>query len=440
MAVRSVAGKPALSATLALGAVLLLLLPASASAQATRTWVSGITGSDSNPCSETSPCKTFAGAISKTAAGGEIDALDPGGYGAVTITKSITISGGGSTAGVLVSGTNGITIQTTGDRDAVTLQGLDIDGVGTGLIGVSILHAGTVRIDDDDIYGFTDSAIAFEPTAPVGSGVPATSLNIDNSRIHGNVQDGLLAIPPAGKAINVFVNDSTFENNGCGLVASAVPRATGAFTLAGCGAMTSGASVGTVNLTSAGATITGNAGPGVMSSGANATSFLSSDLISGNGTGLSPVDGGHIVSVGSQNEIVGNTADGSPTSTLAGATGPAGKNGANGSNGKIELVTCKKVTVTVKKKVHGKTKRVKVKKEKCTGKLVSGPVKFTVTGNAVRATLSRGRQIVGNGTLVSDHTRAQGVFAVGRRVGAGWYTLTLSRHDRVVSRRSVHVA
>jgi hypothetical protein len=388
MAVGSVAGKPALSATLALGAVLLLLLPASASAQATRTWVSGITGSDSNPCSETSPCKTFAGAISKTAAGGEIDALDPGGYGAVTITKSITISGGGSTAGVLVSGTNGITIQTTGDRDAVTLQGLDID----------------------------------------------------NSRIHGNVQDGLLAIPPAGKAINVFVNDSTFENNGCGLVASAVPRATGAFTLAGCGAMTSGASVGTVNLTSAGATITGNAGPGVMSSGANATSFLSSDLISGNGTGLSPVDGGHIVSVGSENAIVGNTADGSPTSTLAGATGPAGKNGANGSNGKIELVTCKKVTVTVKKKVHGKTKRVKVKKEKCTGKLVSGPVKFTVTGNAVRATLSRGRQIVGNGTLVSDHTRAQGVFAVGRRVGAGWYTLTLSRHDRVVSRRSVHVA
>jgi hypothetical protein len=400
--------------------------------------VSGVTGNDSNPCSVTAPCKTFAGAISKTAAGGEIDALDPGGYGGVTITKSITISGGGFTAGVLVSGTDGITIDTTGDHDTVTLQGLDINGFGTGLSGVHILHAGAVHLVDDDIYGFTDPAIEFEPSAPVASVVP--TLNVDGSRIHDNNQAGLLAIPPAGKAINVFVNDSTFENNGCGLVASAVPRDAGAFTLAGCGAMTSGASVGTVKLTSAGATITGNAGAGVMSSGANATSFLSSDLISGNGTGLSPVDGGHIVSVGSENAIVGNTTDGSPTSTLGGATGPAGKNGADGSNGKIELVTCKKVTVTEKKKVHGKTKRVKVKKQKCTGKLVSGPVKFTVSGKAVQATLSRHRRIVASGTLVSSDTRTQGVFVVSRRVSAGWYTLTLTRHHRVLSRRSVHVA
>ena len=75
------------------------------SAQASRTWVSGV-GDDVNPCSRTAPCKTFAGAISKTAAGGEIDALDPAGYGAVTITKAITIDGGGGqVASVLVSGT-----------------------------------------------------------------------------------------------------------------------------------------------------------------------------------------------------------------------------------------------------------------------------------------------------------------------------------------------
>jgi len=66
----------------------------SAQAQATRTWVSGV-GDDANPCSRTAPCKTFAGAISKTAAGGEISVLDPGGFGAVTITKSITINGDG---------------------------------------------------------------------------------------------------------------------------------------------------------------------------------------------------------------------------------------------------------------------------------------------------------------------------------------------------------
>ena len=65
-----------------------------AHAQATRTWVSGV-GDDANPCSRTAPCKTFAGAISKTAAGGEINVLDPGGFGAVTITKSITISSRG---------------------------------------------------------------------------------------------------------------------------------------------------------------------------------------------------------------------------------------------------------------------------------------------------------------------------------------------------------
>src|SRR5438445_11876732 len=78
-------------------------------AQATRTWVSGV-GDDANPCSRTAPCKTFAGAISKTAAAGEINVLDPGGFGAVTITKSITISSEGFEAGVLVSGTNGIVI------------------------------------------------------------------------------------------------------------------------------------------------------------------------------------------------------------------------------------------------------------------------------------------------------------------------------------------
>src|SRR5690348_3492329 len=90
--------------------------PSFAYAQATRTWVSGV-GDDANPCSRTAPCKTFAGAISKTAAAGEIDVLDPGGYGAVTLTKSITIDGSSALAGVLVSGTNGIVVN-AGSGDA----------------------------------------------------------------------------------------------------------------------------------------------------------------------------------------------------------------------------------------------------------------------------------------------------------------------------------
>src|SRR6266446_6742967 len=89
-------------------------------AQAIRTWVSGV-GDDVNPCSRTAPCKTFAGAISKTASGGEINVLDPGGFGAVTITKAITISSEGFEAGVLVSGTNGIVISVPNATDDVTL-------------------------------------------------------------------------------------------------------------------------------------------------------------------------------------------------------------------------------------------------------------------------------------------------------------------------------
>ena len=105
-----------------------------AQAQATRTWVSGV-GDDANPCSRTAPCKTFAGAISKTATAGKINVLDPGGFGGVTITKSITISSEGFEAGVLVSGTNAIIVNVPNATDAVILRGLDFEGLGTGLSG-----------------------------------------------------------------------------------------------------------------------------------------------------------------------------------------------------------------------------------------------------------------------------------------------------------------
>src|SRR5262249_6797263 len=120
----------------------LVALPAHA--QASRTWVSGV-GSDANPCSRTAPCQTFAGAISKTATGGEINCLDPGGFGAVTITKSIIISCEVGTAGVLVSGTNGIVVS-VGASDIVYLRGLDFEGVGTGLSGINFIGAGVLHV------------------------------------------------------------------------------------------------------------------------------------------------------------------------------------------------------------------------------------------------------------------------------------------------------
>ncbi|MEA2478546.1 MAG: hypothetical protein QOJ07_468, partial [Thermoleophilaceae bacterium] len=142
-----------------------LVLPSAAFGQATRTWVSG-TGDDANPCSRTAPCKTFAGAISKTAIGGIIDAQDDGGFGAVTITKSITIDGGHHTAGVLPGGAvNAININ-AGANDKINLRNLDIEGPGTtiGLNGVRITQAKSVKIVHSDIFQFSRHGVDFVPT------------------------------------------------------------------------------------------------------------------------------------------------------------------------------------------------------------------------------------------------------------------------------------
>jgi hypothetical protein len=124
-----------------------------AMAQATRTWVSGV-GDDVNPCSRTAPCRTFAGAISKTAPGGEINALDPGPFGALTINKSLTVRAVGEEAGVLATlGSNGIIINAAAS-DRVVLDGLDFEGAGTGLNGVRILSARDVVIRESSIRNF----------------------------------------------------------------------------------------------------------------------------------------------------------------------------------------------------------------------------------------------------------------------------------------------
>ena len=120
--------------------VVTLACASAAHAQATRTWVSGV-GDDANPCSRTAPCKTFAGAISKTADGGEIDCVDPGGFGAVTITKTITIDGGGTFASILAAGTNGVNVNDSAsgaqNTKIATLRNISINGAGTGVVGIN---------------------------------------------------------------------------------------------------------------------------------------------------------------------------------------------------------------------------------------------------------------------------------------------------------------
>src|SRR5919108_511573 len=141
-------------------ALALITQTQSADAQAARTWVSGV-GDDVNPCSRTAPCKTFAGAISKTAAGGEISVLDPGGFGAVTITKSISITNDNSgEAGILASGTNGIIIN-AGAADVVNIRGVIIDGgpaTFPGLNGIRFLAGAALHVQNCVIKNFKGGA------------------------------------------------------------------------------------------------------------------------------------------------------------------------------------------------------------------------------------------------------------------------------------------
>jgi hypothetical protein len=215
--------------------VFLLLSATLVSAQATRTWVSGV-GDDANPCSRTAPCKTWAGAIAKTAPGGEIDALDPGGFGALTITKSITLDGGGGqVASVLVAGTNGITVAAQ-SNDVVTIRNLRLDGLlgnGTnsgnaGLTGISFLSGKVLNIENVNIFGFNTAGIS----ANLGA---AASLSISNTVIENTgtctpascgsgVGDGIFVASSSG-LIKVQITDSAvFASSNNGIEAGANSR------------------------------------------------------------------------------------------------------------------------------------------------------------------------------------------------------------------------
>lgn len=189
--------------------ILFFGLTVAANAQATRTWVSGV-GDDANPCSRTAPCKTFAGAISKTATGGQISVLDPGGFGAVTITKSITLDGTGTLGSILASAGSGIIINNAGA--IVTIRGLQLDGAGTGLNGVRIVAATAVNIEDCVIMNFRASSSANGVSIESGSKVRIADTKITNS-----LGNGVIASPVSGTATVVLENVQSFNNGGSGV-------------------------------------------------------------------------------------------------------------------------------------------------------------------------------------------------------------------------------
>jgi hypothetical protein len=262
--------------------------PAAGAAGATRTWVSG-TGDDVNPCSRTASCRTLAGAISKTAAGGEINAIDGNGFGAVSITKAITIDLTAVTGGVLNSGTTGVIINAAATDDVV-LRGLDIEGGGggvpacpyAGVNGVRVLKARTVRIEDSRIAQ-QQKGIELNPTT-------AVKVLVNRVDIGNNCTYGIGSAPGVGGSVDLTVRDSTVTNSGTAL-----------------------------------------------SVASNATAWLTGSTIFGNTLGLETLGGGAINDF-DDNQFIANTSDGAPTRHLGpiappgpqGATGPAGAQGAPG--------------------------------------------------------------------------------------------------------------
>lgn len=290
----------------------MFLMSAMASAQATRTWVSGV-GDDANPCSRTAPCKTFAGAISKTAAGGEINVLDPGGFGAVTITKSITISSEGFEAGVLVSGTNGIIINAAA-TDFVVLRGLDIEGLGTGLNGIRFLAGGSLQVENCTINRFTNFGIDFEPSGPA-------QLTVVNTIIRNNLgalAGGILLRPGAAGSATATFDHVIATRNRIGFRVEDRAKATARDSVAtdntnfGFHVFSAGAAA-ELNLVSS--TSSNNSIAGLRSEGAASIARFSDTMVSDNSTGLASVGGGQIVSFGN-NRLAGNVAPGAPTSTV----------------------------------------------------------------------------------------------------------------------------
>ncbi len=196
-------------------ALLSALYTAPAHAQATRTWISGV-GDDANPCSRTAPCKTFSGAIAKTAAGGEMNCLDPGGFGAVTITKAMTIyCQPASNGGVLVAGTNGIVVA-AGPNDAVTLVGLDFEGLAStgsgGLNGVQVSSGAEIIILNCVIRDFTQNAVNVT-SSTTGTRVVIQNSSIINNGTSGTVNTGGVNVAGVGVPNTVFVLNSLLENN-----------------------------------------------------------------------------------------------------------------------------------------------------------------------------------------------------------------------------------
>jgi hypothetical protein len=290
-----------------LAVILLISSVDIAKGQATRTWVSGV-GDDANPCSRTAPCKTFAGAISKTAAGGEINAIDPGGYGAVNITKSITIDGGGTFASILASFVSGIIVN-AGASDVVTIRNVSIDGANTGIHGIRFFGAGALHVENCQIFGFTGVGIDAEPAN-------ASQLFVLDTVVRNNDGGGIYVKPGTymgGSLDRVRLDGNLYgvrvDNNANVTIRNSVAAGN---STNGFHANSTGAGV-QINLDNS--TAVNNGGSGVATSGAAAAVIMTNSTVGSNAHGINTAGGGNVYSFGN-NRIFANGTNGAPTFNL----------------------------------------------------------------------------------------------------------------------------
>jgi len=275
--------------------------------QATRTWVSGV-GNDANPCSRTAPCKTFAGAISKTADKGEISVLDPGGFGTVTIGKGLTINGTGTLAGILNSlGSNGIIVNATAS-DTVIIREISIAGAGTGANGIRFLGGKTLMVDHCWIYGQNNAATSRGIDVSVSG---TSTLKVINTVIENVNEDGM-HLNSSGGQVNAMISNTEIMNcGGDGIEAAANTRVfvnnSRVFQSGNGIRATNGNSVFILD-----DVFVGNCGIGLQSTGSSAMR-VSDSVIAQNTTGLSP-NGGVLESF-QGNSLMGNTTPGAFTAT-----------------------------------------------------------------------------------------------------------------------------
>ena len=291
-------------------------------AQSNRTWVSGV-GTDANPCSRSAPCQTFAGAISKTTPGGEINCLDPGGFGGLTITKAITVKcDAAGKGGILVSGSNGITIS-AGATDTIVLSGLDFEGTNSGLNGISFLSGGSLTIINSSIRDFMQDGINFAP----GSNA---ALHVVNTTIGNSGQSGVYAgiyLQPAGAATaTVTITQTQISEAMYGIVAdgsattgqlNGVIRDSDISNNAVNGVTTSNGTAAHSTLLLDHVSVSGNGNNGLSATGTFSGMLVGNSTVFGNHAGLTTTSGGVLVSYGN-NRINGNNgADGSFSVTIA---------------------------------------------------------------------------------------------------------------------------